>query len=94
MNLISKFKKIYNSFINNTSTQKIRFVHIDEDNEYEEKFDYIEFVLSKSRDMKTFTVVTSAYSDNGDFLKKMGRFAEQDPRVILENFGLLPTIYL
>jgi hypothetical protein len=69
--IISKFKKIYNSFINNPSTQKIRFVHINEDNEYEEKFDYIEFVLSKSRDMKTFTVVTSAYSDNGDFLKKM-----------------------
>jgi hypothetical protein len=92
--IITKFKKIYNSFINDPSTEKIRFVHLDEGNEYEEKFDYIEFVLSRSRDMKTFTVVTSAYSINGDFLKKMGRDAEQDPKVILENFYLLPTIYL
>jgi hypothetical protein len=92
--IITKFKKIYNSFINDPSTEKIRFVHLDDGNEYEEKFDYIEFVLSRSRDMKTFTVVTSAYSNNGDFLKKMGRFADQDPRVILENFDLLPTIYL
>jgi hypothetical protein len=92
--IITKFKKIYNSFINDPSTEKIRFVHLNEGNEYEEKFDYIEFVLSRSRDMKTFTVVTSAYSINGDFLKKMDRFAEQDPKVILENFGLLPTIYL
>lgn len=92
--IITKFKKIYNSFINDPSTEKIRFVHLNEGNEYEEKFDYIEFVLSKSRDMKTFTVVTSAYSSNGDFLKKMGRFAEQDPKVILENFDLLPTIYI
>jgi hypothetical protein len=92
--IITKFKKIYNSFINDPSTEKIRFVHLNEGNEYEEKFDYIEFVLSRSRDMKTFTVVTSAYSNNGDFLKKMGRFAEQDPKVILENFDLLPTIYI
>jgi len=92
--IVTKFKKIYNSFINDPSTEKIRFVHLDDGNEYEEKFDYIEFVLSRSRDMKTFTVVTSAYSNNGDFLKKMGRFADQDPRVILENFDLLPTIYL
>jgi hypothetical protein len=92
--IITKFKKIYNSFINDPSTEKIRFVQLDEGNEYEEKFDYIEFVLSRSRDMKTFTVVTSAYSINGDFLKKMGRDAEQDPKVILENFYLLPTIYL
>ncbi len=92
--IITKFKKIYNSFINDPSTEKIRFVHLDEGNEYEEKFDYIEFVLSRSRDMKTFTVVTSAYSINGDFLKKMGIDAEQDPKVILENFYLLPTIYL
>jgi hypothetical protein len=92
--IVTKFKKIYNSFINDPSTEKIRFVHLDDGNEYEEKFDYIEFVLSRSRDMKTFTVVTSAYSINGDFLKKMDRFAEQDPKVILENFGLLPTIYL
>jgi hypothetical protein len=92
--IITKFKKIYNSFINDPSTEKIRFVHFDEGNEFEEKFDYIEFVLSRSRDMKTFTVVTSAYSINGDFLKKMDRFAEQDPKVILENFGLLPTVYL
>jgi hypothetical protein len=92
--IITKFKKIYNSFINDPSIEKIRFVHLDEGNEYEEKFDYIEFVLSRSRDMKTFTVVTSAYSINGDFLKKMGIDAEQDPKVILENFGLLPTIYL
>ena len=92
--IITKFKKIYNSFINDPSTEKIRFVHLNEGNEYEEKFDYIEFVLSRSRDMKTFTVVTSAYSNNGDFLKKMGRFAEQDPKVILDNFDLLPTIYI
>jgi hypothetical protein len=44
--------------------------------------------------MKTFTVVTSAYSDNGDFLKRMGRFAEQDPKVVLENFSTLLTIYI
>ena len=92
--IITKFKKIYDSFINDPSIEKIRFVHLDEGNEYEEKFDYIEFVLSRSRDMRTFTVVTSAYSINGDFLKKMGIDAEQDPKVILENFDLLPTIYI
>jgi hypothetical protein len=92
--IITKFKKIYDSFINDSSIEKIRFVHLDEGNEYEEKFDYIEFVLSRSRDMRTFTVVTSAYSINGDFLKKMGIDAEQDPKVILENFDLLPTIYI
>ena len=92
--ILSKLSIIIKSFLDNPKSFKIRFVHFDNDNEYEEKFDNIEFVLSRSRDMKSFTVVTSAYSKDGDFLKRMGKFAEQDPKIILENFDLLPTIYI
>ncbi len=90
----NKFEQINLGFDEYPDSYKIRFVFRNEDNDYEEKFDYIEFVLAKSKDMKTFTIVTSAYSDDGDYLRRMGQYAEQDPRVILENFDLLPTIYL
>ena len=92
--LPEKIEQIKDGFINNPNSYKIRFVFRDENNEFEEKFDYIEFVLTKSKDMKSFTVVTSAYSDNGEYLRRMGRYAEQDPKVILERFDLLLTIYL
>ena len=92
--LPEKIEQIKDAFINNPNSYKIRFVFRDENNEFEEKFDYIEFVLTKSKDMKSFTVVTSAYSDNGEYLRRMGRYAEQDPKVILERFDLLITIYL
>jgi hypothetical protein len=89
-----KFEQIKSGFDEYPDSYKIRFVFRNEDNEYEEKFDYIEFVLAKSDDMKTFTIVTSSYSDDGNYLRRMGQYAEQDPRVILENFDLLPTVFL
>ena len=63
------------SFSFNTCFRKyrIRFVKHNESNEYEELFDYTEFVLAKSRDGKSYTIVTSAYSQHGDFLKKNGK---------------------
>lgn len=90
----NKFEQIKNGFDRNPNFYKIRFVKHNESNEYEELFDYTEFVLAKSRDGKSYTIVTSAYSQHGDFLKKMGRDAEQDPKVLIERFDLLFTIYL
>lgn len=90
----NKFEQIKNGFKNNPNSFKIRFVKNNEDNQYEELFDYTEFVLARSIDGKTYTIVTSAYSKYGDFLKRMGKDAEQDPKVLIERFDLLFTIYL
>lgn len=90
----SRFEQIKKGFENNPNSFKIRFVKHNDSNEYEELFDFTEFVLARSRDGNTYTIVTSAYSKYGDFLKRMGRDAEQDPKVLIERFDLLFTVYL
>ena len=90
----SKFEQIKNGFKKNPNSFKIRFVKHNQDNQYEEFFDYTEFVLARSKDGKTYTIVTSAYSQYGDFLKRMGKDSEQDPKVLIERFDLLFTVYL
>lgn len=68
-NFFSKnIKKIYDSFEKDLPTNnQIIFVHKRKDNEDEKKFNYMEVLLKK--DGNFFNIITSAFSDNGEFLK-------------------------
>jgi hypothetical protein len=61
-------EKIYNSFKDESPhNNQIIFVHKRTDNEDEKKFNYMEVLLKK--DGNFFNIITSAFSDDGDFLK-------------------------
>lgn len=95
---INKLDKILKSFQDNpTADNRIRFVIPQRDNESEEYFDYIEVVLSKDYNKNIFTIITSAFSEDGNFLKRF-QYGRPLPgsRVMLEryNYSKLPTIYI
>ncbi len=68
-NLFSKnLEKIYNSFKEESpSNNQIIFVHRRKNNEDKKKFNYMEVLLKK--DGNFFNIITSAFSDDGEFLK-------------------------
>jgi hypothetical protein len=88
-----KYRKILNEFSLNSEEKKIKFVHKRNNNEDEEVFDYIEFILSRDED-NTFLVVSSTFSDNGNYLKLYGRDAVQARKVIIEKYFHLRTVLL
>ena len=61
--------------------------------EDEEVFDYIEFILSRDED-NTFLVVSSTFSDNGNYLKLYGKDVVQARKVIIEKYFHLRTVLL
>lgn len=88
-----KYKKILNEFSLNPEEKKIKFVHKRNNNEDEEVFDYIEFILSRDND-NTFFVVSSTFSDNGNYLKLYGKDAVQARKVIIEKYFHLRIVLL
>jgi len=88
-----KYKKILYEFSKDPQEKKIKFVFRREDNEDEEVFDYIEFILARSED-NTFLVVSSTFSDDGTYLKLYGKDAVQARKVMLEKYFHLRTVVL
>lgn len=95
-NLIrDKYKKILNEFSKDPKEEKIKFVFRRYDNEDEEVFDYIEFIIGRdSEDVKIFNVVSSTFSSNGNYLGLFGKDAVQARKVILEKYFHLRTVIL
>jgi hypothetical protein len=88
-----KYRKILNEFSLNPKEKKIKFVHKRNDNEDEEVFDYIEFILARD-DENTFLVVSSTFSENGNYLKLYGKDVVQARKVIIEKYFHLRTVLL
>jgi len=82
-NLFSKnLEKIYNSFKEESpSNNQIIFVHRRKNNEDKKKFNYMEVLLKK--DGNFFNIITSAFSDDGEFLKTKDEEKKTD-RVTVE----------
>jgi hypothetical protein len=90
-----KYKKILNEFSKDPKEEKIKFIFRRDDNKDEEVFDYIEFILGRDgEDTKTFNVVSSTFSSNGNYLGLFGKDTVQDRKVILEKYFHLRTIIL
>jgi hypothetical protein len=91
----NKYKKILDEFSKDPKEEKIKFVFRRDDNEDEEVFDYIEFVLGRDDDdVKRFNVVSSTFSSNGNYLGLFGKDAVQARKVILEKYFHLRTVIL
>ena len=91
----NKYKKILDEFSKDPKEEKIKFVFKRDDNEDEEVFDYIEFVLGRDDDdVKRFNVVSSTFSSNGNYLGLFGKDAVQARKVILEKYFHLRTVIL
>jgi hypothetical protein len=90
-----KYRKILNSFEGYSPGDRLKFVYRDEDNEDEEVFDYLEFVLEKSnRENKLYIVPTSTYSFDGNYLRFFNKNKPQQKKVMLENYFHIKTVVL
>ncbi len=89
----NKHLKILDELNKNPKDEKIRFIYKRKDNEDDEIFDFIEFVIARNED-GTFVIVSSTFSDNGDYLKKYGRDAIQARKIMLEKYFHIKTISL
>lgn len=91
----SKYKKILDEFSKDKKEEKIKFVYKREDNEDEDVFDYIEFIIGRDHDDNgVFKVVSSTFSPNGKYLNLFGKDVIQARRVMLENYFHFRTIIL
>lgn len=88
-----KYSRIVDEFSSNPQDERIKFVHKREDNEDEEVFDFIEFVLGRKGN-DTFLVLSSAFSKNGDYLKLHGIDTVQTKKIILEKYFHIRTVLL
>jgi hypothetical protein len=88
-----KYKKILDEFSVNPGEEKIKFVYKRKDNEDEEIFDFIEFILARNDD-DSFSVVSSTFSKNGDYLKLHGKDVIQARKIILEKHFHIRTVLL
>ncbi len=90
-----KYKKILNEFSKDPKEEKIKFVFRRDDNEDEEVFDYVEFIVGReSGDSKRFNVVSSTFSSNGNYLGLFGKDVIQARKVILEKYFHLRSVLL
>jgi hypothetical protein len=90
-----KSEKIIKEFSKNPKEEKIKFVFKRDDNEDEEVFDYIEFIIGRDNENeKTFNVVSSTFSPNGNYLKLFGKDVVQARKVVLEKYFHLRTVIL
>jgi hypothetical protein len=91
----NKYEKIINSFKGNSPGDRIKFVYKNEDNKHEEVFDYLEFIVSKSKNSRNrYVIPTSTYSDTGNYLRFFNKFKNQQKKVMLENYFHIKTVTL
>ena len=90
-----KYEEIIDEFSKDPNEEKIKFIHKREDNEDEEIFDYIEFIVGRDSDEKNvFNIVSSTFSPNGNYLNLFGKDVIQSRRVMLENYFHFRTVLL
>ena len=90
-----KYEKILNEFSKNPKEDKIKFVFKREDNNDEEVFDFIEFILGRdNKEKNKFKVVSSTFSSDGNYLKLFGKGVVQARKVVLEKYFHLRTVIL
>ena len=92
--LRNKYKKIIDEFSKDPKENKIKFIHNRKNNEDEEVFDYIEVIIGRGNDDNSFLIVSSTFSDTGNYLKLYGKDAVQSRKVILEKYFHLRTVLL
>jgi hypothetical protein len=88
-----KYENILYEFSQTPKDNKIKFVYERNDNEDEEVFDFIEFVVGRGRD-GNFLIVSSTFSNNGDYLKLFGKDAIQAKKIMLEKYFHIRTVLL
>lgn len=88
-----KYPKIIRSFADHSLSDRLKFVYRDEDNEDEEVFDYLEFIIEKSTD-RVYVIPTSTYSFDGNYLRFFNKNKPQQKKVMLENYFHIKTIVL
>lgn len=88
-----KYKNIVKEFSLNPNEKKIKFVFKRNDNEDEEVFDYVEFIISRE-DPETFFIVSSTFSESGNYLKLYGKNVIQARKVVIEKYFHLRTVIL
>lgn len=90
-----KYEKIIEEFSKNSNEKKIKFIFKRDDNEDDEVFDYIEFIVGREDgNEKVFVVVSSTFSPTGDYLRLFGKDAVQARKVVLEKYFHLRTVIL
>ena len=90
-----KYPKIIRSFADYSPGDRLKFVYRDEDNEDEEVFDYLEFIIEKSpRKDKVYIIPTSTYSFDGNYLRFFNKNKPQQKKVMLENYFHIKTVVL
>jgi hypothetical protein len=90
-----KYEEIIDEFSKDPNEEKIKFIHKREDNEDEEIFDYIEFIVGRDLDEKNvFNIVSSTFSHNGNYLNLFGKDVVQSRKVMLENYFHFRTVLL
>jgi hypothetical protein len=88
-----KYPKIIRSFSDYSLGDRLKFVFRDEDNEDEEVFDYLEFIIEKTTD-RVYVIPTSTYSFDGNYLRFFNKNKPQQKKVMLENYFHIKTIVL
>ena len=88
-----KYETILYEFSKNPEEKKIKFVYERNDNEDDEVFDFIEFIVARG-DYGEFLIVSSTYSYDGDYLKLYGKDAVQARKIILEKYFQIRTVLL
>jgi hypothetical protein len=88
-----KYKKIIDEFSKDPKEKKIKFVYKRKDNEDEEVFDYIEIIVGRGDD-NSFLIVSSTFSDTGNYLKLYGKDVVQARKVMLEKYFHFRTVIL
>lgn len=91
----NKYEKILEEFSKDNNEKKIKFVYKRKDNEDEEVFDYIEFILGRDEEEDdVLKIVSSTFSPNGKYLNLFGKDVVQARRVMLENYFHFRTVLL
>jgi hypothetical protein len=91
--IAQKYENILYEFSQNPKDKKIKFVYERNDNEDEEVFDFIEFIVGRGGD-GNFHIVSSTFSDSGDYLRLYGKDVIQARKIMLEKYFHIRTVLL
>lgn len=90
-----KYKRVLESINNNTNYDRYKFVYEDKNNMDEDIFSFIEFIIEKSKKKnKEYNIVSSTYSDDGNYLKVFKKDGPNQKKIYLENYFHSITILL
>ena len=89
------YEKILESINSNLEYDRYKFVYEDQENEDEDIFSFIEFIIEKSKKKnKEYNIVSSTYSEDGGYLKVFKQDGPKQKKIYLENYFHSITILL